>query len=620
MTAKYIYQPLSKDEKQLRLLDLQPGSGTICCRLRQVPFNSPGDYEALSYVWGKETTTCQILVDDQLYRVGRNLHTALKYLRRDTEAPLTRRTLWIDAICLNQEDDNEKRIYVPLMSHIYRSCWRTLIWLGEHDWLTRSAVNGVEFLSSMHENTDLPSHVISYTWREVRRQHLGSRRSWLGSVRAAVEGLHAQLAFQSVFDRPWFTRVWVVQELALSRNAVFLCGVHKMDWADIVKAEVVASHFFPGSPFIMQLLLQKWPADHGPHDIGTHMLATWAKEAAKPQDKIYGLMGLPSTEGKDVVIDVNYAKSDDETFTDFTATYLRQTGNLRILAISRGCKAETTRGIPSWAVDYQNYNDLPEAWAWFGCGQYLAGGSQPCQAVVEGGMLSVQGFVLDSVIKVSVVSKIEREGSFVRNVIVSIENAMHFSWFFLDCQRMCREYDSDETVTATRPRGYYAHSTNQTISAAFWKTVYAQTIVMGAGNLVESPEERKIREKVAGMLSQLSGLVTLVGHWAGSLILIGFYVTILVRWAVQRDVQYGQFFAWISFTKKRRFFITETGYFGLGPPETQLGDEIAVLQGGRAPLVTRPGEPRRIVGESFVQGIMSGEAYDQKKCQVLWFG
>ncbi|KAI0160504.1 heterokaryon incompatibility protein-domain-containing protein [Xylariaceae sp. FL1272] len=604
MMAKYIYQPLSKEEKQLRLIDLQPGFGTICCHLRHVSFNSPGDYEALSYVWGKETATYQILVDGKLFRVRRNLYTALNYLRGDVERPLSPRTLWVDGICLNQEDDDEKRVYVPLMGHIYMSCWRTVIWLGEHDWLTRSAIDGVEFLSSISESANPPSYVITYTWREVRRQRLGWRRSWLGSIRAAVEGLHAQLAFQSVFSRPWFTRVWVVQELALSRNAVFLCGVHKMNWADIVKAEIVAKAFFPDSPLIMQLLLQKWPDDYGPHDIGTHMLATWPKKAARPQDKIYGLMGLPSTEGKKIVIDVNYDKSDDETFTDFTATYLKQTGNFRILTLSRGCKATTTRAIPSWAVDYQNHNDLPEAWAWFGCRPYQAGGIQPCRALVEGGLLGVQGFILDSVIKVSVVNKVGREGSFVRNVITSIENAMHFSWFFLDCQRI----------------GYYAHTTNQHISAAFWKTLYAQTIDMGVENLAESPEQRKIREKVVSMLNRLSGLVTHVGHWAGSLILIGLYVSILIRWAVQRNLQYGQFFAWISFTKRRRFFITESGYFGLGPPEMQLRDEVVLLQGGRAPLVTRPGEPQRIVGESFVQGIMSGEAYDPKKCQVLWFG
>lgn len=135
----------------------------------------------------------------------------------------------------------------------------------------------------------------------------------------------------------------------------------------------------------------------------------------------------------------------------------------------------------------------------------------------------------------------------------------------------------------------------------------------------ESPRQRKIHETVEGMLTWHSGLIAAVGHWPGSLILAVLYLVVLIRTLVERDVQYVEYFAWCGATKQRRFFITEKGYFGLGPREMEPGDEIIVLQGARAALVARPGKTRRVVGESFVHGIMSGEVFDLKKCHTLWF-
>lgn len=314
MAAAHVYQPLSTNEVQLRLIDLMPGPGVISCRLRHVSLKTSEPYEALSYAWGPPTPTRQILVNDRTFLVRRNLHTALGYLRKgaglgdgDAEGLRLPRTLWIDAICINQEDNEEKSIYIPLIRDIYQACHRTIIWLGVHGWLTKSAFKGIEFLSSLSDDPDHPSGVRFYKWPEIKRQRSGNNGGpgWLVSVRSVWGELHAQAAFHSLFSRPWFTRLWVVQELALSQQAVFVCGIYKMDWAAIERAQLVAMPFFPGDSLIMPLLLQKWSDDHGPYDIGTHMLATWQKHATVSKDKIYGLMGLPSTDNKDVIVDVD---------------------------------------------------------------------------------------------------------------------------------------------------------------------------------------------------------------------------------------------------------------------------------------------------------------------------
>lgn len=138
----YVYQPLERPDQQIRLLDLFPAqSGLIECKLRSESLDgsTSGSYEALSYCWGSPTASkvC-ILVDGSSFFVTPNLHAALLRLR--SASPSKSRTVWIDAICIDQGNIREKNSQIPLMSQIYSSCQRVVVWLGEHDLLTKSAI------------------------------------------------------------------------------------------------------------------------------------------------------------------------------------------------------------------------------------------------------------------------------------------------------------------------------------------------------------------------------------------------------------------------------------------------------------------------------------------------
>jgi hypothetical protein len=144
--AAYQYQPLkpkslSDDQNatSIRLLTLLPGSREeqVCCQLRVAVLTELVDdekYEALSYCWGTESASMSIQLsnyDDEgeavRFDVRPNLHAALCAFRLEDET----RTLWIDAICSNQDDNLEKNTQIPLMRRIYEGAHFTLIWLGE---------------------------------------------------------------------------------------------------------------------------------------------------------------------------------------------------------------------------------------------------------------------------------------------------------------------------------------------------------------------------------------------------------------------------------------------------------------------------------------------------------
>jgi len=129
-TIQYEYAPLDPRSRQIRLVTLLPGNwqDDIHCEMTTVKFGKRmPKYETLSYVWGDPTTTRGIWVNDQIFSVGENLWIALRRLRN----PQSLRFLWIDAICINQQDDNEKSKQVAMMRDIFESCDEVICWLGE---------------------------------------------------------------------------------------------------------------------------------------------------------------------------------------------------------------------------------------------------------------------------------------------------------------------------------------------------------------------------------------------------------------------------------------------------------------------------------------------------------
>ncbi|KIM93944.1 hypothetical protein OIDMADRAFT_136971, partial [Oidiodendron maius Zn] len=129
---------------QIRLLHLQHGSpgDNIRCTLKlaRIPSMASTSYDALSYMWGPEVTERDIEINGQSYPIRENLYQALLHLR----LPSLTRVLWVDALCINQNDLKERNKQVSQMGRIYLSAGHVIVWLGLPDFSTAEAFNFFE--------------------------------------------------------------------------------------------------------------------------------------------------------------------------------------------------------------------------------------------------------------------------------------------------------------------------------------------------------------------------------------------------------------------------------------------------------------------------------------------
>ncbi|KAF2675717.1 HET-domain-containing protein, partial [Lentithecium fluviatile CBS 122367] len=129
--SKVDYHPLSNhpSARWIRVLRLEPGWAYLKIRCSLIHINIDDDhvpYEAISYTWGKDQRFEQIICNGSWTSVTRSLAQALQMFRLIDRA----RILWADALCINQEDEEEKSWQVGLMRHIYTHAFHVLVWIG----------------------------------------------------------------------------------------------------------------------------------------------------------------------------------------------------------------------------------------------------------------------------------------------------------------------------------------------------------------------------------------------------------------------------------------------------------------------------------------------------------
>lgn len=203
-----LYQPVDPDGRHFRILTLHRGSSSdaISCGMRIVSLEEArGRYHALSYRWGDDKNKKQIIVNGTPLSVTANLHSAFQHLRFAGAD----RDLWIDQICINQGDKNEKLHQIGLMKPIYAESIHVIVWLGEAD---RHMKKLADILSAGNLSSSLTK----------------------ASKQDAEEALGLIL---HMCRREWWTRVWVVQECVTSVNpSVFQCGDYSFDFNQLDEA------------------------------------------------------------------------------------------------------------------------------------------------------------------------------------------------------------------------------------------------------------------------------------------------------------------------------------------------------------------------------------------------
>ncbi|KAK0652499.1 heterokaryon incompatibility protein-domain-containing protein [Cercophora newfieldiana] len=332
----------------IRLLSLRRDEhGTICGHLENFSLDDPRcpDFVTFSYVWGEEKFTREIQLDGHPFPVLEALHPLLEAIC-DHSSFRNDRWVWIDSICINQDDEHERAQQVQLMRRIYQQSSRTSIWLGPGDAESDRAIAFLHELKDGYKLRALPAAAREpETWDSVR----------------------------SFFKKPWWTRVWTLQEFILPRKLDFQCGEKIIsewvfhdamqglywcqernglgdgdDWGVGWGRRRVRQLF--REPYIKEKLsltaLLAFTGNYGCHNA---------------KDRIYSLLGMVTDRDRAVVGPPDYSAKNtvDAVYTNYVLNFVRIMGSLDIICfaslfrLGRASGDMEPENWPSWLPDWR---------------------------------------------------------------------------------------------------------------------------------------------------------------------------------------------------------------------------------------------------------------------------
>jgi hypothetical protein len=331
LPPRYKYSALLPSPNSIRLLRLLSATSTdapIECQLFDYSLSTPKRsfhiYECLSYVWGSPEDKKTIFIDGARLDVTSNLYASLRRLRD----PELTRTIWIDAICINQEDLKERSEQVRFMAKIYAYARQVLAWLGEE------ADGSNEVMEQIRAEAD----------QRIRSQ---SHSSILNQTDTGVSDISMRL----FLTRPWFRRIWVLQEIAAARSISFICGARELSgscfYHGLQAFERDEKSRLHGQNTISSIAyLLSGAALHFSHgdggaefQLGLRPLSELVdmfrmREATDSRDKIYALLGMSSPQDSEADIIPDYKKDWISLMRTFFKNTIGATAELSRLSYS----------------------------------------------------------------------------------------------------------------------------------------------------------------------------------------------------------------------------------------------------------------------------------------------
>ena len=636
-----LYTTLDTCRDEIRLLEITSVEPVVC-KLSIVSLLDEPEFSALSYTWGDASVTEPIIVEGQSIAVTTSLTHALKAVYFQwTEGCCSEdnsgHRIWVDAVCINQPDIQEKNSQIPLMYEIYTSAQRTFCWVG---------LPTPELLGAFD--------VFAYLFQEIdSRLKMGQEgKNLLQSIDVDLVALMPRMSH--LFFTQYWRRIWIVQEVVLSKEALLVSGTRALslaaiicvnDWLkvygsrhdstsapvsgeeqaleiEVTRASIRGVHYLElakieRARFLVKERAAYWSEETDVHfcRTGMHMyngLSTYA--ATNPKDLVYGLMAVS---GFTLAVDYSPAKTVADVYCDFVAKWLstcgpeslkRGGGDLWFLAHAGiGHSWEMIPGLPSWAPNFVAISELEEA----------------------------QGRILCTAEDRST----EAFGDH-RLIPTCSEGSLHCAAAFVD-----EIVDTGPAITGfTRtdePPAQWAH---WAVEALVRSPIHTQSQRHRALVLLEAILHMRFKDTKELVYSGKYGYMQLV-HWFLFLLFRAwtfkyenddehaFYAAFCIdhvwdsdefdphesaRWRLMRMVPnlrspgLGQtIYYWIAALESSsglRLFETKEGYFGLCPPLVEKGDNIAVLCGCSNPVVLRKmGDHYSHVGVCYVAEYMSDE-------------
>lgn len=567
--------------KYIRVCQLEAGNQADDVHVRLETFDLPtkAPYTALSYVWGSSEYRGTITCHGKRLEIPANLLEALKAIRH----PTCSQRLWADSICIDQQSTKEKNHQVALIGKIYEQASKVTVWLdADPDDIAFGAFSLVRQIARQEHPLLRRIRATIPPGQEIERD----RRSWgmvgyadphsLRDLGSAERQRWEHLA--EVYRRPWFTRIWVIQEadLASSRASV-MCGNRTIPWKQLanaarwilVRAWDFAEHFSMTSGIGLCTDIHWVCSSSGLNGVFLSVLDYCRRfDCVDLRDKVAALLSHPSarTDNGDTIVQPDYSCSMSEFNVNLTTQFLAKCHCLELLSAVQDFRSTDVENIhfASWIPSCQQskvYSMIRHTARKGKYYQSAAGTLARFHTSDNSTVLNVTGLPIDS---------IHRRGT-----------VMHEDWF--SNRHPGKKHYVEALISFI--------SASQNSSSRIYPTAAARvekcymTLTPGASRVTLEDFAAFTRAHIRNTaeLGEISS-----SSEAGD----------MERFASHAG----------PMTHNRRLFTTIKGYIGLSPRPIQEGDIICVLSGCPVPFVLRPsGERYRLVGECNVHGIMKDE-------------
>jgi hypothetical protein len=361
--SAHVYEPIDSENGEIRLVELLPGcyDDVIRLNLHVKNLSDKPSYEALSYAWGTIRSSNLAIINGCPVRVQESLDSGLRRLRLADQP----RTLWVDALCINQRDVRERSHQVQQMCRIYKSAQQVVVWLGEWPDLD-TCLDPEECRRSWIQNLDDWSHL------STTRVTPSTEKRKAISMQLTPVSEHLCQHVVEISKLPWFRRLWIIQEFILS-------FIHpKVLLGNLVTS---SANFFttitrcletmvrnPASPeserrqvkqlythlTMLQDLAQCFHAYSGLSLYTTSAMSRYAM-ATDPRDRVYGLLAIVKFHVAEPIVP-DYSKGWPQVLAEATKVMISEDGVFPYMndgfTFALADDSRERHRTPSWVLDF----------------------------------------------------------------------------------------------------------------------------------------------------------------------------------------------------------------------------------------------------------------------------
>ncbi len=646
--CQFKYDALKSVTSEIRLVRVEPGAvgDHINLELFHANLDDQPKYRALSYTWdapyvdlppewNDPESESPVVVNGKKFSVRKNLESALRHFQQNWKGDLV---LWIDAICINQGDSQERSSAVLKMGKIYETSQETVVWLGPDH---HPASAGFSKINALSENWK--KQRLDCRKRPLAPENIAEYRKVLLEDLKEKDSVDQIKAIAWVMNCAWWRRVWVVQEVAVASSTMFICGNNEVPLSNLVEAaQQVGQHFLymcnvqvfeEGSTedciirqvfYVTRVVVELWALVSTYKRKGTSSLglldvlpALRSRFCSDARDKVYAALGV-AEDGN--IISPDYDQSLSQTYVDACRKVISKYQNLNILGY---CELPSSQpSLPSWCPDwnwpiptpyfhqplfkrslgvvasisdhvYNACNNFPLAVDFEEDSKTLR-----VQGILVGFVdfkpeLIKGGSILQKDVGMLEWEKVLEGVPFPTNKVT--ECGWLYDWFIWLGERKTtctNPPNTTSSLSTMMPRGKSWSFSPEANVEQFNQILYTPTLRRSAETF-RSAYLRTLRADIC-----LDMGVRYRGRFRG----------VKNRYVATTEADGWRYAVGLTLSG-RSFIAGEEGFMGVGPLGAEIGDSIYIIMGSEVPFILRVRDNGTftLVGECYIHGIMDGE-------------